>query len=131
MADAANLTGKQVLIVEDEFLVTMLIEDALGGLGCTVAGTAARFDEALEKARSLAFDVAILDVNLDGRRTFPIAELLAGHGRAFVFATGYGADRLPPALAGTPILPKPLQPGDLAQALQAALAVKDPSLRSG
>jgi CheY-like chemotaxis protein len=126
MADDAELSdglaGKQVLIVEDEFLVTMLIEDALGNLGCRVAGTAGRFDEALEKARSLAFDVAILDVNLDGKRTFPIAELLAERGRAFVFATGYGADNVPDALADAPILPKPFQQSDLEHALRQALA---------
>ena len=122
MTNDADLSGKQVLIVEDEFLVTMLIEDALDNLGCRVAGTAGRFDEALEKACSLAFDVAILDVNLDGRRTFPIAELLAERGRAFVFATGYGTDNLPDALAGTPILPKPFQQSDLEHALRQALA---------
>ena len=117
-----SLAGKQVLIVEDEFLITMLIEDALDNLGCRVAGTAGRFDEALEKARSLPFDVAILDVNLDGRRTFPIAELLAERGRAFVFVTGYGAANLPDALAGTPILPKPFEQRDLEKALRQALA---------
>ena len=116
------LSGKRVLIVEDESLVIMMIEDALGDLGCEVAGTAARFDEALEKAQSLAFDVAILDVNLAGRRTFPIAELLAGRGVAFVFATGYDAENLPDAVAAAPILSKPFQPRDIERALLAALA---------
>jgi CheY-like chemotaxis protein len=119
---APDLTGTRVLIVEDESLVIMLIEDALGDLGCEVAGTAARFDEALEKARTLAFDVAILDVNLDGRRTYPIAELLAGRGLAVVFATGYGTENLPGSVATAPVLQKPFQPRDLERALRTALA---------
>jgi CheY-like chemotaxis protein len=121
MAHGCELTGKRVLIVEDEALVIMLIEDALAELGCDVAGIASRFDDALAKAQSLSFDVAILDVNLNGQRSFPIAGVLARRGIAFVFATGYGAGGLPPDVAAAPILEKPFQLQDLRKTLQAAL----------
>ncbi len=118
---SGELTGKRVLIVEDEALVTMLIEDALIELGCEVAAIASRFDEALAKAQSLSFDVAILDVNLDGRRSFPIADALARRGIAFLFATGYGMAGLPPGVTGAPVIEKPFPLRDLREALEAAL----------
>jgi CheY-like chemotaxis protein len=110
-----------VLVIEDESMVTMLIQDTLADIGCEVIGLASRFDDAIEKARSLLFDVAILDVNLNGRQTFPIAEVLSERGLAFVFSTGYGAMNLPQSLQKAPILQKPFQQRDLEQALQAAL----------
>jgi CheY-like chemotaxis protein len=99
----------------------MFIQDTLADIGCEVAGVASRFNEAVEKARTLAFDVAILDVNLDGEQTFPIAEALVARGMPFVFATGYSATSLPAMLQRAPILQKPFRQSDLEQALRAAL----------
>ena len=62
------------LIVEDEALVSMLIEDTLAGLGHEVTAVASRLQEACELASTQQFDMAILDVNLDGRSSFPVAE---------------------------------------------------------
>lgn len=118
---AGNLAGRRVLVVEDESLVAMLLEDTLDAIGCEVAGMASRFDEALRKAKTLAFDVAILDVNLNGQRTFPIADALVERGVGFVFATGYDAASLPPAFQSAPVLKKPFQQRDLERALRAAL----------
>jgi CheY-like chemotaxis protein len=115
------LTGRRVLIVEDESMVTMLLHDTLADIGCEIVGTASRFDDAMEKARSLSFDVAILDVNLSGHHTYPIAEMLAERGQPFVFATGYGAGSLPTPFQNTPILQKPFQQRDLERALRIAL----------
>jgi hypothetical protein len=53
--------------------------------------------------------VALLDVNLNGKQTFPIAELLAGRGVRFIFATGYGEGILPQSLQSGPILQKPFE----------------------
>ena len=75
----------------------------------------------MDKATSLAFDVAILDVNLSGEKTFPIAEALAERGVPFVFSTGSGAGGLPAPLQKTPILQKPFQMRDLERALSAVL----------
>lgn len=120
-ADKGGFAGCRVLIVEDESMVAMLLEDSLAEIGCEVVGLASRFDEAMEKARSLSFDVAVLDVNLNGQRTFPIAEALMERGIAFVFATGYGAGSLPPSLRTAPILEKPFQQRDLERVIRAAL----------
>ncbi len=117
-----DLAGRRVLIIEDEFMVTMLIQDTLSDIGCEVVGLASRFAEATEKAQSLSFDVAILDINLNGQQTFPIAEILTERRTAFVFATGYGEMNIPEALRIAPILQKPFQQRDLERALRAALA---------
>jgi CheY-like chemotaxis protein len=90
--------GSRVLVVEDELMIRMLLEDMLGELGYTVAAEAAHLDEALEATRSADFDLAILDVNLDGQPISPVVEALVARG-AFVFATGYGEHRTPEALS--------------------------------
>lgn len=115
-----NLDGLRVLVVEDESLVSMVIEDCLDVLGCKVVGTASRLEEALEKAASLAIDAALLDVNLAGRLSYPVAEVLRARGLPFIFATGYGTDGVPPDLRDAPVLAKPLALQQLAAALRAA-----------
>jgi CheY-like chemotaxis protein len=117
----ADLTGRRVLVIEDEWMVTMLLQDFLEDIGCHVVGVAARLKEAFEKIDALAFDVAILDVNLHGQQTLPVAQALIGRGCAIVFATGYAATTVPPELRAVPILQKPFQQRDLEQALRAAL----------
>ena len=121
MASGAELDGRRVLVIEDESLVAMLIQDTLADIGCEVVGSASRFAEAISKASGLSFDVAILDVNLNGQQTFPIAEALSERGVAFVWATGYGEESLPESLKA-PVLPKPFRQQDLERALRAALA---------
>lgn len=118
---AKGLDGMRVLVIEDEALVAMLIEDILADLGCIVAGTATRLEEAIGLAGSLAFDVAILDMNLDGFRTDSVAEALAERGIPFLFATGYGSGGVPEAFRGVPVLPKPFGEGQLRRTLLAAL----------
>src|SRR5689334_1216651 len=102
----SSLVGRRVLVVEDESLVTMLLQDTLADIGCEVVGSASRFNDAVAKASSLDFDIAILDVNLNGDQTFPIAEALVQRGAAFVFATGYGERSVPRDLHNVPILQK-------------------------
>ncbi len=119
-----GLAGKRVLVIEDESLLTMMLEDYLEDFGCEVAGTAARLNNALEKAAALSFDVAILDVNLHGEQTFPVAAALSTRNIPFVFATGYGTAGLPSELKFIPVLQKPFQQADLEKALLTAIAGK-------
>jgi CheY-like chemotaxis protein len=114
----------RVLIVEDEMMIRMLLEDMLGELGYTVAAEVGRIDEALGAIKTGDFDVAILDVNLNGENTAPVAEALAARGVPFVFATGYGEHGLPEAFRDRPTLKKPFQMDGLRQLLQSALAAK-------
>ncbi|MCK1475983.1 response regulator [Bradyrhizobium sp. 197] len=116
-----ELSGIRVLLVEDESLVAMLVEDMLTDLGCTVAGHAGSVPEALEEARAGEFDVALLDVSLDGTNVFPVAEALSAQGIPFAFASGYGRTSLPEAFRTTPAVPKPFQIEELSAALTAAL----------
>ena len=119
-----TLAGKRVLIVEDEALVAMLVEEYLEEFGCEIAGMASRLDEAVQKAITLAIDVAVLDVNLAGKLSYPIAEVLMSRNIPFIFATGYGNTALPAALVAAPVLPKPFERGRLAEALHAAITAK-------
>ena len=73
----------------------MLLQDMLTDLGYTLAGEAGRIDEALELAKKGQFDVAILDVNLNGEPISPVVEVLIKRGLPFVFATGYGQGGVP------------------------------------
>ena len=116
--------GKRILIVEDELMIRMLLEDMLGVLGHTVAGEAARVDEALEAARSAVFDLAILDVDLNGEPVSPVADALVARGTPFVFATGYGERALPERYRDRPTLKKPFQLEGLKRMLQTALDAK-------
>ena len=119
-----RLAGCRVLLIEDEALVAMLLEDALVGVGCEVIGLASRFYDAEQKAKSLLFDVAVLDINLNGIQTLPIAEALFGRGIPFVFATGYEVGFLPAHLQTAPVLQKPFGQHDLRRALHDALNMK-------
>ena len=117
MTDIAQLADLRVLVVEDEMMVSMLIEDMLTDLGCQVVGPASRLDEAMELAASSELDCAVLDVNLGGQPIFPLADVLRERGRPFAFATGYGDAGLREVDRGTPVLQKPFREGDLARVL--------------
>src|ERR1700682_2165426 len=114
--------GKRILVVEDELMIRMLLEDMLAELGYMIAAAAARLDEALEAAQNVDFDIAILDVNLNGQPISPVADALAARGMPFVFATGYGERGLPEPYRDRPTLKKPFQMEGLKQMLDDALA---------
>lgn len=115
-----ELKGLRILVVEDEAIIAMLIEDYLDILGCQVAASATRLDEAMEWARTLQLDAALLDVNLAGVLSYPVAQLLRERGVHVVFATGYGVAGLPPEFRGVEVLGKPFRLEQLASALAAA-----------
>ena len=107
-----------VLVVDDEPMIRLLIQDMLDDLGHTLAGEAARIDEALKLARQAEFDVAILDVDLNGQPIWPVAEVLVARGLPFVFATGYGQRGVPEPYRGIPTLGKPFDADALEQAIE-------------
>ncbi len=116
------LRNKRVLIVEDEMLVAMTLEDTLLDLGMEVVATAMHLALAIELADRCEIDVAVLDINLHGGRSYPVADILIRRGIPFIFATGYGHAEGDEAYAGIPVLTKPYRPVDLAQALVLVLA---------
>jgi CheY-like chemotaxis protein len=110
--------------VEDEQIVALEMAASLAELGCEVIGPAGTLEEGLRLAVSegSGLDAAVLDVNLQGRASFPIADVLSGFGVPIVYATGYSS--MPPGRSSdaSPLLSKPLQPGQLAATLRHALA---------
>ena len=114
-------TGKRVLVVEDELMIRMLLEGMLTDLGYTVAAEAGSIEEAVALAKEREFDIAILDVNLNGKPITPVAEILNARGVPFVFASGYGQRGVPEPYRSSPTLQKPFQVEALAQAIDAAL----------
>jgi CheY-like chemotaxis protein len=111
---------RRVLIVEDEVLVSILIEEALANLGFEVAAVADSLEEALAHAEAGNFDCAILDVHVRGKDVFPVAEALEARGLPFVFATGDGQNGVPDKYRGRPVLQKPFMVPELERALASA-----------
>lgn len=108
---------RRVLVVEDEMVVAMLVEDMIADLGYEVAGIVSRVDDAMKLVDSHDFDVAVLDVHLNGRLIFPFADALAERRIPFVFATGYGERGIPREHSNWPVLQKPFRAEDLKRAL--------------
>jgi CheY-like chemotaxis protein len=120
-ARPAPLAGLSVLIVEDETIISFLIEDMLAELGCDAVRHAGGVAEALKLIEARRPDAAVLDVNLGGVPAYAVAERLRALGVPFVFATGYGRQGVPPEWAGRPVLQKPFPGADLAAALAEVL----------
>jgi CheY-like chemotaxis protein len=115
-------TLARILVVEDEYLIRMLLEDMLADLGHTITAAVGTIAEAKEVAATAEFDCAVLDVNLDGQEVFPVADILIQRGKPFVFVTGYGEGSLPETYRDRPALQKPFQAEKLEQMLAGLLA---------
>jgi CheY-like chemotaxis protein len=108
-----DLKGLRVLLVEDEMVVALHLEEVLRDAGCEIVGPAGTLQSGLALVREEPLDIAVLDVNLDGDPTFPIAEELKARGIPFVLATGYGQATLPEQWRDRPCLRKPFTDGQL------------------
>jgi CheY-like chemotaxis protein len=121
---APRATRLRVLLVEDESMVALLLENMLAELGHEVVGPVARLDAALAMAQGQALDAALLDVNLNGKEIYPVAEALAAREIPFVFVTGYGRRALRAPYCDRPILPKPFRRDDLRELFAAVCRAK-------
>jgi CheY-like chemotaxis protein len=110
----------RILVVEDEAMISMLLEDMVLDFGGEIVGPVAKFDDALELAHKAEFGVAVLDLNLNGTLSYPIAEVIRERGIPVIFATGYGADGLLDRFRDCPTLQKPFSQQDFAEAVAAA-----------
>jgi len=120
----------RILVVEDEAMVSMLLEDMVLDCGCEIIGPVAKFDRALEVAREGEFDIAVLDLNLSGTLSYPIAKVIRARRIPVIFATGYGAAGLLDKFRDCPILQKPFRLSDFAQAVTAACDLSQAMERS-
>ncbi|SKA39486.1 CheY chemotaxis protein or a CheY-like REC (receiver) domain [Enhydrobacter aerosaccus] len=111
---------RRVLVVEDEVLMAMLLEDMLCDLGYEVVAHSGELDQAVQLAQTAAFDFALLDINLNGQQSFPVADAVRARGLPVVFATGYGSRILVPPYLDTPLLQKPFSLEELRRTLVTA-----------
>jgi DNA-binding response OmpR family regulator len=114
--------GARILVVEDEAMVAMLIEDTLSDAGFKVLGPAATVAEAMAVLDAERPAGAVLDLNLGGDSSGPVADRLAAEGIPFLICSGYGASGVPPAHTGRPVLPKPYDPGELLRTMRRLLS---------
>ena len=114
----APARGLRVMIVEDEALIAMDLEATIEALGHDVVGVPSRLSDAMDRLAVVRPDVALLDGNLRGESSVPLAVTLHGMGVPVIFVTGYERiDQLPEELAGAPVLTKPVSEPALAAAL--------------
>jgi CheY-like chemotaxis protein len=118
---ATRPPGGSVFLVEDEVMIRMMVADMLEELGYRVAAEAGEINEAIKLAQSAEFDIAILDVNVNGKVISPVAELIKARNRPFIFATGYGSSGVPEQYRDRPALQKPFQLETLARMIDTAL----------
>jgi CheY-like chemotaxis protein len=111
------LSGRRVLVVEDEMLVLMIIEDMLADLGCESVTTAATVDQAIALIDAQTFDAAMLDMNLNGNKTHRVATSLAAHGVPFIFCTGNNGRGMWDDFRDRAVLRKPFKDEELAEIL--------------
>ncbi len=111
------LAGRRVLVVEDEMLVLLNLEDMLADLGCKSVSAAATVDQALALIDAQVFDAAMVDVNLDGKKSYSVADALVARGVPFVFSTGYSGQSLKDGYRDRPVLGKPYRNTELAEIL--------------
>ncbi|HWA69515.1 MAG TPA: response regulator [Rhizomicrobium sp.] len=108
------LSGRRILVVEDEMLILMMIESMLTDLGCDSVTAAATVDKALALIETQVFDAAMLDVNLKGDNSRPVADALAARGIPFFFSTGNGGHHTMDGYENRAVLRKPFIFEDLA-----------------
>ncbi len=120
--DPLVLTGRRILVVEDDYLLARFLADMLKEAGAEVLGPVGWLDHAIAwiECAGEALDGAILDVNLHGRSSYPIADALIARSVGFVFTTGYGANVLDGKYRSYPRYEKPIHREALIAALAAA-----------
>ena len=119
--NAPRSPNGSVFLVEDEVMIRMMVADMLEELGYSIAAESGDINEAIRLAQSTDFDIAILDVNVNGKVISPVAEAIQARNRPFIFATGYGAQGLPEEFRDRPTLQKPFQMETLASVLGRAI----------
>ena len=117
---SAERSGVAILLVEDEGLVRMTLEEQLAALGHTLVAKAPTLEMGLRLAREAEYELAILDVNLNGKPAFPIADVVTARGKALVFVTGYGAPGVTGNYKRSVVVQKPFKQHQLMHAISSA-----------
>lgn len=120
MSEERDIEGLRILLIEDEVVIAMTAEDMLQEIGCTVAAQASTFDEAMAQASMADFDLALLDINLNGVMSLPVAQALRDNGKPFIFTTGYGNAGLEKDFNDVVVVTKPYTLRSLSHAIRSA-----------
>ncbi len=120
------LKNLHVLVVDDEAIIGMLIEDIFLDAGCATVTVKGNLDDARSYLAEQKPDFVVLDVNLAGTTSYPLADDLRASGTPFIFLSGYGAQGLDPAYADCAALPKPFQHEQLLAAARDVIAARAP-----
>ena len=122
MTDQNQLENLRVLLIEDEVVIAMTAEDMLEEMGCRVAAQASSFSDAMAQAVAGDFDLALLDINLNGTMSLPIAHKLRENGKPFIFTTGYGNVGIEDEFGDITVVTKPYTIRTLGNAIREATA---------
>ena len=114
---SAALRGRRILLVEDEMMVAWLLSDMLEEIGCRVVGPVVSVAQALDVIGREALDAALVDVNLNGELSYPVADALKALAVPFLFSTGYDRSRLREDYRHLPMLQKPYHYAELEKLL--------------
>ena len=117
MKQGQPLSGKRVLVVEDNYILAMDVCHWLEAAGAEVVGPAPDAEQARELLAQGDVDGAIVDINLGQGPSYEIAHSLAERGVPFLLTTGYDHSAIPPEHRSAPRLEKPFRGSDLVQAL--------------
>jgi len=112
-----GLDGKRILVVEDERLIALYNQDLLEDWGCSVVGPAGSVSSALELLEADVPDAAVIDFDLGGETSEPVAEALVKANRPFLVTTAYDPQHLGAYTSGVHILGKPVDERELRTAL--------------
>src|SRR5947209_4038914 len=107
-ADFNTLSGRKLLVLEDDYLIAADLAASLAEVGAIILGPVGSIEEALQLVQAAdRIDAGVLDVNVNGKRSYAVADALRSSGVPFVFVTGYGGEMLPPAYRDVPRWDKP------------------------
>jgi len=120
MSEEQDIEGLRILLIEDEVVIAMTAEDMLEEIGCTVTAQASTFNEAMAQATTTDFDLALLDINLNGVMSLPVAQRLRDNGKPFIFTTGYGNVGLDKDFSDIVVVTKPYTLRSLSNAIRSA-----------
>ena len=121
--------GSRVLIVEDEFFIALDIGQQLADAGFEVVGPAPSVAKALSLVAEQGCDVAVLDVNLGGETSEPVARKLQESDKPFVVLSGYSIDNKQSWFGDATVLSKPLRMDDLVAALHGCVDIAQAQVR--
>jgi DNA-binding response OmpR family regulator len=120
--EAGRLEDMRILIAEDEFFVGIQLEEDLRSAGCSILGPFRTLEMATQASRRERFDLAILDINLNGNMVYPLADELSARGVPLIFLSGYISANLPERFRRSPQIAKPHDPAALLKKIRTVVA---------